>query len=259
VTLAFDSVEKRYGDGTIALAGISFAVPRGQFCVILGRSGAGKSTLLRCVNGLVTPTSGRILVNGEPASPGNLARLRPRMGMIHQTFSLAPRATVARNVISGALPAVSNWRALLGIFPASQRQKACSLIASVGLGEQHLTRRVSTLSGGQQQRVGIARAFMLDPDIVLADEPVASLDPSISVDVLELIARHAKANNATVLCSIHQVDLALRFADRIVALSAGRIAFDGPPSQLNQTWVKAIYGGQIPAQTDTIPERCGAL
>lgn len=257
MTLVFDGVEMRYGDGTAALAGVSFVVPQGQFCVVLGHSGAGKSTLLRCVNGLVTPTAGRVLVDGQPVAPAALARLRPRIGMIHQSFGLALRATVAQNVIAGALPAISTLRALLGLFPAVHRRKACSLIADVGLGEEHLTRRAATLSGGQQQRVGIARAFMLDPAIVLADEPVASLDPHISAEILELIAREAKAKNATVLCSLHQIDLAVRFADRIVALSSGRIVFDGAPSQLNSDRVTAIYGRKGPRQANPVLEEYG--
>jgi phosphonate transport system ATP-binding protein len=179
--------------------------------------------------------------------------------MIHQSFSLVSRATVARNVIAGALPAISTMSALFGVFPDAYRQKACALIASVGLGQEHLARRVSTLSGGQQQRVGIARAFMLDPGIVLADEPVASLDPAIGADILDLIARQARASNATVLCSLHQIDLALQFADRIVALSGGRISFDGPPSQLDSNCVKAIYNGKEPRRSRPAPEECGVL
>jgi len=202
--------------------------------------------LLRCVNGLVTPTADRVLLNGEAVVPSNLARLRPRIGMVHQSFGLVSRAAVAQNVIAGALPAVSTLRALAGLFPARYRQRACALIAEVGLEEHHLTRRVSTLSGGQQQRVGIARAFMLNPDIVLADEPVASLDPHLGADILDLIARQAKARNASVLCSLHQLDLAVRFADRIVALNSGRIVFDGQPSQLNANFVQAIYGRTSP-------------
>jgi phosphonate transport system ATP-binding protein len=254
LTLGFENVEKHYNDGTIALAGVSFAVPSGQFCVVLGSSGAGKSTLLRCVNGLVEPSAGHVLVNGEPLLPAILARLRPRIGMIHQSFSLVSRASVARNVIAGALPAISTLRALTGLFPPAYRKKACSLIADVGLREEHLARRISTLSGGQQQRVGIARAFMLDPVIVLADEPVASLDPQTGADILELIANQAKATNATVLCSLHQLDLAVRFAERIVALRAGRLVFDGPPSRLNSESVRTIYGTSEERQVGSEPQ-----
>jgi phosphonate transport system ATP-binding protein len=256
--LVFDAVEKRYSNGIAALAGVSFAVPRGQSCVILGPSGAGKSTLLRCVNGLATPTAGRVTVDGEPVTPANLPRLRPRIGMIHQSFSLVTRATVAENVIAGALPGVSMLRALFGVFPASYQRKACSLIERVGLDEEHLTRRVSTLSGGQQQRVGIARAFMLDPEIVLADEPVASLDPYISIDILDLIAREARDRSATVLCSLHQIDLALRFADRILVLRSGRIVYDGPPSRFNSERARTLFRRGAEGLSSPVSEGCSA-
>jgi phosphonate transport system ATP-binding protein len=242
LSLIFESIGKRYPDGTVALADVSFEVPRGQFCVILGPSGAGKSTLLRCVNGLATPSEGQVHIDGEPVGRATLKRLRPRIAMIHQAFNLVPRASVASNVIAGALPAVSTARALAGLFPARFKQKACALVGDVGLSEEHLRRRVAALSGGQQQRVGIARAFMLDPAYVLADEPVASLDPRISADILELLAREARERDATVLCSLHQVDLARRFADRIVALKAGRVVFDGKPSALAEDRLAGIYG-----------------
>jgi phosphonate transport system ATP-binding protein len=241
MSVRFEHIGKRYPDGTIALADVDFEVPAGQFCVILGRSGAGKSTLLRCVNGLAGPSEGRVLVDGVAITPATLGRLRPRIGMIHQSFNLVPRASVAANVIAGALPAVTTFRGVLGLFPKALRDKACAQIANVGLGEEHLRRRVSMLSGGQQQRVGIARAFMLDPAYVLADEPVASLDPQTSVEILALLARAAKERGTTVLCSLHQIDLAVRFADRIIALQAGRIAFDGAPSALADERLRRIY------------------
>lgn len=239
--VVLEDIEKRYPDDTAALTGVSFAVPKGQFCVVLGSSGAGKSTLLRCINGLAMPTSGRTLLGGVPVNATTLPKLRPTIGMIHQSFNLVQRATVATNVIGGALPIVSTLRALVGWFPREYQRRACDLVADVGLDEKHLKRRVSELSGGQQQRVGIARAFMLDPAVVLADEPVASLDPRTSADVLALLARQAKEHGATVLCSLHQVDLATAFAERIVALKAGRVVFDGKPAALNRTVLNRIY------------------
>lgn len=246
MSLVFEHVGKRYPDGTIALDDVSFEVPRGQFCVILGRSGAGKSTLLRCVNGLAAASEGRVIVDGVEVTARSRGRLRRRMGMIHQSFNLVSRATVATNVMSGALPAISMGRALLGLFPAPVRYKACELLADVGLGEEHLSRRVSALSGGQQQRVGIARAFMLDPAYVLADEPVASLDPQISADILALLARAARERDATILCSLHQIDLALRFADRVIALRDGKIVFDAAPEVLADSRLGRIYGADRP-------------
>jgi len=241
--IVFDGVGKRYPDGSTALAEVTFEVPRGQFCVVLGSSGAGKSTLLRMLNGLVAPTAGRILVDGTQVGPRTLPALRPRIGMIHQQFNLALRASVAANVISGALPAISTARALAGLFPAKHRLRACELLAAVGLEPLHLRRRADELSGGQQQRVGIARAFMLDPGIILADEPVASLDPRTSREVLELLRAQSQASGATVLCSLHQLDLASAFADRVVGLRAGRVVFDGPPAALGQDLLAEIYPG----------------
>lgn len=240
--IRFDLLGKRYGDGTVALDDVTLSVPRGQFCVILGPSGAGKSTLLRMANGLATPTAGSVEIERVRLSRRTLPKVRRRIGMIHQSFNLVPRLCVATNVMTGALPALPWLRVLTGLFPVELKAKACALIAAVGLEESHLARRADSLSGGQQQRVGIARAFMLDPAIILADEPVASLDPRISADILALIRDQARAGGATVLCSLHQIDLARAFADRIVALSAGRLVFDGPPERLDRAAVAAIYG-----------------
>ncbi|MFN3655858.1 MAG: phosphonate ABC transporter ATP-binding protein [Pseudolabrys sp.] len=240
--LTFENIRKLFPDGTVALDNVSLHVPRGQFCVVLGPSGAGKSTLLRTVNGLVEPTGGSVSVDGVPVTRRTLPAIRPRIGMIHQQFNLVPRSSVGMNVLAGALPAISTWRALLMLFPRQLRAKACSLIGEVGLGEDHLRRRASELSGGQQQRVGIARAFILDPSVVLADEPVASLDPRISLDILALLKTESREREATVLCSLHQIDLAKQFADRIVALKNGRIAFDGVPDDFDESVASTIYG-----------------
>jgi len=239
--LHYESVGMRYADGTTALRSVSLQVPRGQFCVLLGASGAGKSTLLRMANGLTVPTQGQIWVDGTRVEPATLAAVRPRIGMVHQHFNLVSRATVATNVLSGALPGLSAWRTYLMRFPVELRDRACQLVRDVGLQPEHLRRRVSELSGGQQQRVGIARAFMMAPALLLADEPVASLDPRISRDILQLLHDQARERDATVLCSLHQVDLAREFADRIVALRHGSIVFDGPASAFDDATAKALY------------------
>lgn len=248
--LEFHDISKFYKGGTAALTGVSFSVPEGQFCVILGPSGSGKSTALRMVNALTEPSGGHISIDGVRVSSKTLPKLRPTIAMIHQSFNLVSRSSVARNVISGALPIIGTWRALFGLFPKSLTQKACTLLAEVGLDADHLRRRVSTLSGGQQQRVGIARAFMLDPRIILADEPVASLDPKISVDVMRILVAEAKARKATVLCSLHQIDLARQFAERIIALKAGKIIFDGSPAQLTPQVIAQIYEEKHSATVD---------
>ena len=226
--------------------------------MVLGSSGAGKSTLLRTINGLVTPTRGQVRVNGEEVQAKALARIRPRIGMIHQQFNLSPRLSVAKNVLAGALPAMNTAAALLHLFPSIQRRRACQWIARVGLGEEHLRRRAQDLSGGQQQRVGIARAFMLDPLMVLADEPVASLDPKTSRDILGLLKEASKERQTTVLCSLHQVELAREFADRIIGMRAGQICFDGAPETLSDPVLRQIYGVQEPcAKIDDAPAPLG--
>jgi phosphonate transport system permease protein len=232
---------KRYADGTVALGGVTLEVPRGQFCVILGSSGAGKSTLLRAANGLVTLTSGTIEVDGTLVAPQTLGLVRSKVGMVHQQFGLVGRGTVLDNVLGGALSKVSTIPSIFGIFPERYRRKACSLLDDLGLDESQLYRRASQLSGGQQQRVAIARAFILDPAVVLADEPVASLDVEMSRTILRLLRDTSARRGATVLCSLHQVGLAKEFADRIVAMRAGKVIADGSPSDLDEAALERVY------------------
>ncbi len=240
--IAFEAITKRYTKGAQpALDGVTLEVPARQFCVVLGPSGSGKSTLLRTVNGLVRPTAGRVLVGGTPVTARTTKRVRRRVGMIHQQFNLVPRLSVLDNVIAGALPSVPHWRVLLRKWPAALERRACELLESVNLKPAYLQRRVSELSGGEQQRVAIARAFIAGPDVVLADEPVASLDPSTSRTVLTLLRAAAEQTGATVLCSLHQVDLAKEFSDRIVAMRAGKVVFDGEPDRLEKATVSTIY------------------
>jgi phosphonate transport system ATP-binding protein len=243
--LKFENVTKRYPDGTEAIRNVSLHVPRGQFCVLLGPSGAGKSTLLRMANGLTRVTEGQVLLEGESLTDKTLPRLRRKVATVHQQFNLTPRMSVALNVLSGALTQVDFLRAGLGWFPAKLRAKACHLLAEVGLTPEHLPRRVSALSGGQQQRVGIARAFMMDPAVLLVDEPVASLDPRIARGILQLLRRQSRAHGATVLCSLHQPELAREFGDRIVAVSHGRLAFDGAPETFTETVCDNLYHGAL--------------
>jgi phosphonate transport system ATP-binding protein len=248
----FDNISKVWPDGTKALNDISLEIPHGQFCVVLGPSGAGKSTLLRAVNGLMKPTHGQVKIDGTTLTTATQKQLRRRVAMIHQHFNLTSRLSVAANVLSGLLPVVSTARALSGWFKSEHRRKACGLLERVGLTPTHLKRRAGDLSGGQQQRVGIARAFMLDPEVVLADEPVASLDPKISRDILTLIRDAAREHNTTVLCSLHQIDLAREFGDRIVGMRDGRIVFDGTPEEFTDERVHALYQG---AQWEDPPQK----
>lgn len=240
--LKFQGIDKRFANGTRALQEVSLEIPRGQFCVVLGPSGAGKSTLLRVVNGLAVASAGKVSVDGVAVTPSTLGTIRPRIGMIHQQFNLVERSTVLANVLAGALPRVPLWRSFLNAYPSALRRKAARLLHEVGLDAVHLTRRVTELSGGQQQRVGIARAFMLDPAVVLADEPVASLDPKTSRDILDLLRHASQVHGATVLCTLHQIDLAREFADRIVALRGGEVVFDGPPHAIDAAALHRVFG-----------------
>jgi phosphonate transport system ATP-binding protein len=258
--LKLEQVSKRFPDGTVALDRVSLDIPRGQFCVLLGPSGSGKSTLLRLINGLVEPTEGERWVNGEKVEPHTLARLRRQVATVHQQFNLTLRMSVSLNVLAGALPATPHWRALLSWFPDELRAKACRLMHEVGLTPEHLHRRAATLSGGQQQRVGIARAFMLDPLVLLADEPVASLDPKTSRDILKLLRHAARQHGTTVLCSLHQPEFAREFADRIVALNKGQLVFDGAPEAFTDAVCEDLYHGALNTAHDArdVPQTVAA-
>lgn len=239
--LAFDSVCRRFKDGTVAVKDVSLNIPQGEFCVLLGPSGAGKSTLMNMINGVVEPTSGKVHFDGEPINRSNLRQFQRQIGMIHQQLHLIPRLSVLHNVLSGLLPDKNLWRSALKSFPKEDQLKAFELLNEVGLEQKHLMRRASELSGGQQQRVAIARAFVSSPKVVLADEPVASLDPAMSRSVLNSLKAAAKHHGATVVCTLHQLDYALEFADRIVALRAGEVFFDGSPVELDNQTQRAIY------------------
>jgi len=249
--LKFHSVSKRFDDGTQALSELNLEIPKGQFCVLLGPSGAGKSTLLYMTNGLVTSTTGQVEIGGKMLNRANIKSIRRTVGMVHQQFNLTPRLSVAMNVLSGALPFVSYLRAAAMWYPLALRERACALLAEVGLAPEHLSRRVAELSGGQQQRVGIARAFMLEPQVLLADEPVASLDPKVSRDIMALLRDEAKRRGTTVVCSLHQPELAVEFADRIIALKAGKLVFDGTPEQLVAAGLDGIYQHDAPKPAPT--------
>ncbi len=239
--IEFRDIHKRYADGTRAVDGVSLSIPESQFCVLLGSSGAGKSTLLKMINGMVEPTSGELLVTSEALNGKTRSRIQRRVAMIHQHFNLVARLSVETNILSGAIATVPAWRIFAGAYPAELRRRAALLAEEMGLSEVQFHRRCADLSGGQQQRVGIARAFLLQPPVVLADEPVASLDPATSNGVLEALRHTARENRATVVCSLHQVDLARAFADRIVGMRDGRVVFDGSPEALDTTASEALY------------------
>lgn len=242
--LNFNSITHTFPDGTRALNDVTLEIPRGQFCVLLGPSGAGKSTLLNSVNGLVMPSQGWAALDNTAIELKTLAAVRHRIGMIHQQLHLVPRLSVLHNVLSGLLTVTPTLKALFKMFPISQQRAACRLLEEVELEEKQIYRRASELSGGQQQRVAIARAFINEPDVVLADEPVASLDPTVSRHVLRLLKDASRQRQTTVLCSLHQVEFAIEYADRIVALNEGAVVFDDTPDALTPERLHEIYGGQ---------------
>lgn len=219
-----------YPGGVIAVDALDLTVAPGEFCVILGPSGSGKSTLLRVISGLVKATAGSVALNGTELTGKTRRDLRRRLGMVHQDHGLVDRLSVLDNVMAGRAGDLPFWRLILRLFPRDVAVAACRLLAEVGLTEKEANRRARELSGGQRQRVGIARALMADPRLILADEPVASLDPQISREILSLLRRAARDRGAAVVCSLHQMDLAREFADRIIVMRSGCVIYDGSPT-----------------------------
>lgn len=241
--LKVENLTKVYDNGTRALEDVSFEVPDGQFLAVIGLSGSGKSTLLRCINRLIEPTEGRILWNGEDitnASQEELRRIRRRIGMVFQHFNLVSRSRVETNVLAGKLGYTNPALSLLNHFSAEDREQARRALERVGLAEKSGS-LAAELSGGQQQRVGIARALVQDPEILLADEPVASLDPVLAHSIMQHL-ESINGDGVTVLCSLHFLDLVHRYSDRAIALFDGRLVFDGPPAEIDDARFKDIYG-----------------
>ena len=244
--LVIRGLVKEYQPGKPVLRGIDLAIDPTGITAIIGPSGTGKSTLIRCINRLVEPTAGAILLHGQDLAQlrGRALRLaRRRIGMVFQEYNLVERLSVMENVLSGRLGYVPLWRAWLRLYPAQDIARAFELLDAVGLPE-HATRRADALSGGQRQRVGIARALMQRPELLLADEPTSSLDPRTAVEVMELLARLTAAANVPVIVNIHNVELAKRFAQRIIGMQGGQIVFDGPPEALEPSHLSVIYGGE---------------
>jgi phosphonate transport system ATP-binding protein len=245
-SLVIRNLRKEYRAGNAVLKDVSLTVAGRGVTAIIGPSGTGKSTLIRCINRLVDPTAGEILFMGQDLAKlagRSLRQARRRIGMVFQEYNLVERLSVIENVLCGRLGYVPVWRAWLRKFPQHDIDRAFLLLDAVGLGD-FATQRADQLSGGQRQRVGIARALMQEPDLVLADEPTSSLDPKTSVEIMELIARRAGERDIPVIVNIHNVELARRFADRVVGMSQGNVVFDGPPRSLEDTHLTAIYGGE---------------
>jgi phosphonate transport system ATP-binding protein len=242
--LRVEKLTKIYPNGVRALNDVSFDAPKGQFVAVIGLSGSGKSTLLRCINRLVEPTAGRVIFDGKDVTAANdaeLRRIRRRIGMVFQNFNLVHRSSVLTNVLAGRLGYVSPVWSLVNRFPPHDVERAHQQLARVGLADK-AANRADALSGGQQQRVGIARALMQNPDIILADEPVASLDPVLAHSIMQYLEQINQKDGVTVLCSLHFLDLVHRYADRVIALNEGQLVFDGLPTEIDDHKFKEIYG-----------------
>ena len=242
--LQVKNLTKVYPGDVQALDNVSFSVEKGKFLAIIGLSGSGKSTLLRCINRLVEPTEGEIIWDDEDitnASQDELLNIRRRIGMVFQHFNLVNRSKVITNVLSGRLGYVNPALSLVNRFPKADMEMAMRQLERAGIADQAY-KRADELSGGQQQRVGIARALMQEPEMVLADEPVASLDPVLAHSIMQYLDDINKSDGVTVLCSLHFLDLVHRYADRAIALNDGKLMFDGPPEEIDDERFKDIYG-----------------
>lgn len=242
--LQVKNLTKVYPNGTQALTDVSFEVQEGEFLAVIGLSGSGKSTLLRCINRLIEPTSGQIFWDGvdvTAASGSDIRKIRRQIGMIFQQFNLVKRSSVLTNVLTGRLGYVRTLPSLLHLFSDDDYKRAVSSLDQVGLADKaHV--RADSLSGGQQQRVGIARALMQEPRLMLADEPVASLDPVLAHSILKYLEQLNKERGITILCSLHFLDLVHRYATRAIALKDGKLVFEGLPKEVDDAQFKAIYG-----------------
>ena len=242
--LQLSELKKRYDTGDYALKGVTLDIPKGQVLALIGPSGAGKSTLIRCVNRLVQPTSGSVKLKEielTSLSSSELRRARRKMGMIFQEYALVERLTVMENVLSGRLGYVGFWRSYLRNFSSADIQEAFRLLDRVGL--KHMAdKRADELSGGQRQRVGICRALIQDPDVLLVDEPTASLDPKTSRQIMRLIQELCFERGLTAIINIHDVFLAQMFSQRVVGLELGNVVYDGPPDGLTPEVLTRIYG-----------------
>ncbi|HAL87317.1 MAG TPA: phosphonate ABC transporter ATP-binding protein [Deferribacteraceae bacterium] len=242
--LILENLIKKYGSGDLALNGVSLRFDKGEIVALIGPSGAGKSTLIRCVNRLVEPTSGSIDVNGKNIASlkgTELRRARRKIGMIFQEYALVERLTVMENILSGRLGYMGFWKSWFRKFSSGDVAKALNLLERVGLSE-HFDKRADALSGGQRQRVGIARALLQEPDLLLVDEPTASLDPKTARQIMRQIKELCSERNLLAVINLHDVGLAKMFSDRIIGLRKGRVVFDGTPDELNDTILTEIYG-----------------
>lgn len=241
--LEFQHVSKVYNNTTKALDDLSFSVKEGEFLSIIGPSGAGKSTILRCINRLVDATDGKIIYDGKDIMHINkrqLRNVRTKTGMIFQRYNLVDRLSVMENVLHGRLGQKSTFSGMIGHYSESEKEQAFAILEELGLAEQAY-KRCDALSGGQKQRVGIARAIMQQPKLILCDEPIASLDPKASKTIMDHLAQINQSMQITCIVNLHQVDVAMKYSQRILGIAAGKLVFDGAPSELTQEKIHEIY------------------
>jgi len=247
--LEVSHVIKNYGRARPALDDVSFSVKKGEFVAVIGPSGAGKSTLLRCINRMIDVSEGEVRFEGISVGQLNrtgLKKLRSKVGMIFQHYNLVERLTVIENVLHGRLGSKSTLAGALGRYTREEKTQATDVIAMLGLAEQ-VYQRCDRLSGGQKQRVGIARALVQDPKMILCDEPIASLDPGASRIIMEQLKRFSKEMHITLIVNLHQVDVALKYSDRILGVNKGRLVFEGGPGDLSSERIAEIYGTESAA------------
>jgi phosphonate transport system ATP-binding protein len=233
-------LSKRYPNGLLALEPLDLNIEAGSFVAVIGSSGAGKSTLIRLINGLESATSGSVTVDGIPLRAGTLRRIRSRVGMVFQQFNLVGRLSVVTNVLTGRLAQRSTLGSLFHVFRREDLEIAHAALARVGLVDK-AWERADRLSGGQQQRVGAARALAQQPRLILADEPVASLDPVTAIEIMDLLQDINRRDGITLVVSLHQVDLVRRYAGRVLGLNTGRLVYDGPTGGLTEAVLRDIY------------------
>ena len=253
--IRFENVDVVYPGGFQGLKDVSLTIGKGEFVVIVGLSGAGKSTLIRAINGLVPYTSGTLTVGEavvDPNSKGMLRRLRSKVGMIFQSFNLVTRITVLNNVLVGRCSSTPAWRSLLGWYRAADKEIAFQSLERVGIVEKAYN-RASALSGGQQQRVAIARVLAQDPEVILADEPVASLDPPTAHKVLQDLRRINRELGITTIVNLHHLEMARRYADRVIGMRGGEVVFDGSVEEATDAAVEEVYQRSLTAE-DAAPD-----
>ena len=242
--LEVKKLNKTYPNGTHALKNVSFEVKKGEFLIIIGLSGSGKSTLLRCINRLIDPSSGTVIFDGEEISSQEgkgLRNTRSKIGMVFQNFNLIPRFSVLKNTLAGSLSRVGTLSSIFGNFSKEEEKKARGFLKTVGLNSKERS-RADNLSGGQQQRLAMARALMQNPTMLLADEPVASLDPATSHTVMDYLKKINQELGVTIICNLHFLSLVREYATRVIALKDGEIVYEGPPEEIDEKWFKTIYG-----------------